>query len=173
MTQQQISVGQDIAVQHPPQRQVQRLVRNPSAFLSLFASSECRSLDHTYGTGLGYYMYIETSYPQKPGDKARLISPVYPVTAGGSCLQFFYHMWGATTGALNIYLKTPAGIEETPLWALSRDQGDYWRTARATVQAAKSFQVIDLICLLSRCNLGQTTVCLGRLRRYCRVQLYW
>ena len=100
-----------------------------------------RLKDHTYGTGLGYYMYIETSYPQKPGDKARLISPVYNVAPGGSCLQFFYHMWGDSTGSLNIFLKTTAGIQSSPLWALSRDQGDLWRTGRAAIQAANKFQV--------------------------------
>jgi hypothetical protein len=99
--------------------------------------------DHTYGTGIGYYMYIETSDPQKPGDKARLISPEYDVGLGGSCLQFFYHMWGASTGAFNVYLKVGTDIEGSPLWALSGDQGDFWRPARASISTPGKFQVND------------------------------
>ncbi|CAF1593620.1 unnamed protein product, partial [Adineta ricciae] len=98
--------------------------------------------DHTYGTGIGYYMYIETSPPQKQGDKARLISPEYKVAAGGSCLQFFYHMWGASTGALNVYLKVGQTLEGRPLWALSGDQGDFWRPARATIRTNSKYQVV-------------------------------
>ncbi|CAF1552804.1 unnamed protein product, partial [Adineta steineri] len=98
--------------------------------------------DHTYGTNFGYYMYIETSAPQKTGDKARLISPEYDVAAGGSCLQFFYHMWGDSTGAFNVYLKVGANLEARPLWALSGDQGDFWRPARATIQTSGKFQVV-------------------------------
>ena len=104
------------------------------------SSSFC-SLDHTYGTGSGYYMYIETSSPQKAGDKARLISPTYTAAASGSCLKFFYHMWGIDTGALNVFLKLSTGIEPSPIWALSRDQGDLWRPAQATISTAAKFQV--------------------------------
>lgn len=86
-------------------------------------------------------MYIEASYPQKENDKARLISPEYTVAPGGSCVQFFYHMWGRNTGALNVYLKEGDNIEGSPLWALKGDQGNFWRPARATVQAANKFQV--------------------------------
>lgn len=45
--------------------------------------------DHT--TGAGYYVYIEASAPQKPGDRARLRSPLIPATTG-NCLVFYYHM---------------------------------------------------------------------------------
>ena len=112
--------------------------KQTGSFLYLFR------LDHTYGTGIGYYMYIETSSPQKQGDKARLISPEYQVAPGGSCVQFFYHMWGDSTGALNVYLKAGANIEPRPLWALSGDQGDLWRPARATVKTSGKFQVNNL-----------------------------
>ncbi len=98
-------------------------------------------LDHTYGTPVGYYMYIETSYPQQENDKARLISPEYQVSAGGSCLQFFYHMWGKSTGALNVILQDGIETQGSPLWALKGDQGNLWRPARATVKAAGKFRV--------------------------------
>jgi len=45
--------------------------------------------DHT--TGTGYYAYIESSYPQQPGDRALLRSPLIPATSA-SCFTFYYHM---------------------------------------------------------------------------------
>ncbi|CAF0847412.1 unnamed protein product, partial [Rotaria sordida] len=109
---------------------------------STSSSSTGATNDHTYGTSVGYYMYIETSAPRKPGDKARLITPEYTVSPGGSCLQFFYHMWGIDTGALNVFLKSGSTFVDSPLWALNGDQGDLWRSARATIRATGKFQVI-------------------------------
>ncbi len=45
--------------------------------------------DHT--TGKGFYVYIEASVPQIPGDRALLASPLTPPTTS-SCLIFYYHM---------------------------------------------------------------------------------
>lgn len=98
-------------------------------------------LDHTYGTGVGHYMFIEASFPQKENDKARLISPEYTVTPGGSCLQFFYHMWGQTTGALNVFLKEGEIIQSPPLWSLKGDQGNLWRSASATIKSTGKYRV--------------------------------
>jgi len=53
---------------------------------------------------LGHYMYIEASSPRHPGDIARLISPTY--TGQGGCLEFWYSMFGADTGTLNVYFQT-------------------------------------------------------------------
>lgn len=51
------------------------------------------TVDVTTGTGAGYYMYIETSYPQNKGDTARLISVFTPADSG-KCLSFWYHAFG-------------------------------------------------------------------------------
>lgn len=45
--------------------------------------------DHT--TGKGYYVFIESSLPQQPGDRAWLASPSLPPTTA-TCLIFYYHM---------------------------------------------------------------------------------
>ncbi|KAG7260475.1 hypothetical protein CRUP_007315 [Coryphaenoides rupestris] len=59
------------------------------------------------GTKDGYYMYIEASRPRAPGDKARLLSPLFNVTSvrgpKGSgrvpyCVAFYYHMKGKHIG---------------------------------------------------------------------------
>lgn len=45
-------------------------------------------------------MYIESS-GKKLGAAARLRSPVIP-RSGGACVEFWYHMFGATTGNLTV-----------------------------------------------------------------------
>ena len=47
-------------------------------------------------------MYIETSSPRRSGDKAKLVLTV-PNNGETSCLSFYYHMYGATVGTLNVY----------------------------------------------------------------------
>ncbi len=42
--------------------------------------------------GTAYYIYIESSVPQKFGDRAGIISPVIPRTKRAMCFQFYYHM---------------------------------------------------------------------------------
>lgn len=46
----------------------------------------------------GYYMFIEASRPRVTGDKARLISPLYNITAKYYCVSFYYHMYGKHIG---------------------------------------------------------------------------
>ena len=46
-------------------------------------------------------MYIEASSPRQPGDNAKLYSPPLEFF-GNMCLQFYYHMSGATTGSLKV-----------------------------------------------------------------------
>lgn len=49
---------------------------------------------------LGKYLYIEASGKRK-GSAARLSSPVIDQT-GGACVEFWYHMYGKTTGNLTV-----------------------------------------------------------------------
>lgn len=60
------------------------------------------SADHTYGTAAGHYMYIEASAPARPGQLARLFTPVYPAVNQDQCLQFYYHMYGNQIGRLSV-----------------------------------------------------------------------
>ena len=49
-------------------------------------------------------MYIETSAPRRPGDKAQLQSAQIMDTST-RCLSFWYHMYGPHINALNVYLQ--------------------------------------------------------------------
>ncbi|CAH1987170.1 unnamed protein product [Acanthoscelides obtectus] len=91
------------------------------------------SYDHTKGIGEdGYYMYIESS-SRNENDTARLISPVYDKVDTEVCFEFYYHMFGATTGSLRAYVKK---ISENwnldpkkAFFSMSGNQGDRWYRA--------------------------------------------
>ena len=74
-------------------------------------------------------MFIETSAPRVPGHRAILQSGLFQ---GGStrynCMKFWYHMYGATIGTLNVWVEPQANISATVLWSLSGQQGNTWRS---------------------------------------------
>jgi hypothetical protein len=72
------------------------------------------AVDHTTGTSVGYYAYIESSYPQQFGDKAWLVSEVVE-SPSGACLDFWYHMKGNTTGNMTVYHRI-LDQKRTSLW---------------------------------------------------------
>ena len=54
-------------------------------------------------SGLGWYIYIESSKPRKKGDKAILVSQPFKSNTI-YCFMFYYHMYGTTLGKLNVIL---------------------------------------------------------------------
>ncbi|XP_035291077.1 MAM domain-containing glycosylphosphatidylinositol anchor protein 1 [Anguilla anguilla] len=98
-----------------------------------------------------YYMYIEASRPRQPLDTARLLSPLYNVTSKGPkgsnrmpyCISFYYHMRGKHIGSLNVFLRVKSiAMMETPVWAISGNQGPQWKMARVPVTPIGPFQVV-------------------------------
>ncbi|XP_019616525.1 PREDICTED: MAM and LDL-receptor class A domain-containing protein 1-like [Branchiostoma belcheri] len=99
------------------------------------------SVDHTLGTALGYYMYLETSVPGNQGDAARLVSSPFPANSAPYCLRFYYHMFGDSTGTLNVYIRKQ-GILGTPVWTVSGNQGNAWQFGHAQMDGSSSFNVV-------------------------------
>ena len=64
-------------------------------------------------------MYIEASYPRKPGENAKLVVKV-PNNGNQYCLSFYYHMYGASAGSLNVYNGN------TKVFSVSGNQEDNW-----------------------------------------------
>lgn len=86
-------------------------------------------------------MYIETSYPRKPGDYARLTSPPFSKADGnGKCLVFWYHMYGTGIGRLNVYRKVGNSLGK-PLFSESGNQGNKWNKGMVTIMSLQSWQV--------------------------------
>uniref|UniRef100_A0A668ADT2 MAM domain containing glycosylphosphatidylinositol anchor 1 n=1 Tax=Myripristis murdjan TaxID=586833 RepID=A0A668ADT2_9TELE len=104
------------------------------------------------GTKEGYYMYIEASRPRAPGDKARLLSPLYNVTSvrgpKGSgrvpyCVSFYYHMKGKHIGTLNVLLRVRSIASVDSLaWTKSGHQGPDWKKAFFDISPSGPFQIV-------------------------------
>lgn len=60
------------------------------------------------------------------GQKARLVSRLLRGTSRPQCLIFFYHMYGAGTGILNVYVKKYGEVDETLLWRRRGEQSITW-----------------------------------------------
>ncbi|XP_066251895.1 uncharacterized protein [Euwallacea similis] len=105
------------------------------------------SFDHTKGNGSnGHYMYLESS-SRRMNDTARLISPMYDKMDENICLEFWYHMYGRTTGTLRAYLRRindpwPV-IPKNAIFSKSGDQGNVWYREFINLGSINtSFQII-------------------------------
>ena len=84
-------------------------------------------------------MFIESSRPRVPGDVARLLTPIYPTT-NGKCLTFYYHMYGAGTGTLNVKMKQQGQLTP-PIWTRKGNQDNKWRIAQVNIVTPSPYQV--------------------------------
>ncbi|XP_014680989.1 PREDICTED: MAM and LDL-receptor class A domain-containing protein 1-like [Priapulus caudatus] len=101
------------------------------------------SIDHTLGTAQGYYMYIETSTPASNGDNAIMLTEYMPATDTGTCLSFWYHMFGQDIGRLTVYLLD-AGTDwgnGQSIFNLTGEQGNVWVNINVTIIHNKEFQI--------------------------------
>jgi hypothetical protein len=77
-----------------------------------------------------------------PGDRARLVSPMYFSTnSQGDCFKFWYHMYGNSIGVLNIWLKQNNQLTKI-LWNRSTNLGDFWRYGHVTIKSSSEFQIV-------------------------------
>ena len=74
----------------------------------------------------GKYAYIETSSPRVQGDSAKLVKGGLSFSTK-KCLSFYYHMYGATMGTLNVY------VGQRKIFTKSGDQGNQWHLAKVDI----------------------------------------
>ena len=101
-------------------------------------------------TSTGYYMYIETSSPRQQGDSAKLNSPELQFS-GNMCLKFYYHMYGAHTGTLNV------NISGNNMFTASGDKGDKWLIATIDVNLSGKYEVREIIMATVKCLVNYET----------------
>ncbi|KAM4557404.1 apical endosomal glycoprotein [Fundulus diaphanus] len=87
--------------------------------------------DHTTNTPTGHYYYLPSSMDDQAGQKALILSPLYPESKG-SCVQLWYHMYGEGMGTLNVYQQSEDG-QEILIFSQAGDQGRLWRLAQASL----------------------------------------
>ena len=87
----------------------------------------------------GNYLYVEASSPAQEGNKAWLLSDQFLATAG-RCLSFWYHMYGASIGTLNVYI-VDIDDQSTLVWSRSGDQGNQWNEAKLMLESELDYKV--------------------------------
>ena len=89
-------------------------------------------------------MYIETSSPRRPGQKARLMSQLVN-PSGAACVSFYYHMYGRNMGTLNVYVKEQSSSGSSslgqPVWKRAGNQQNKWIVGQFSITPSQSFQV--------------------------------
>ena len=100
------------------------------------------SRDHTLGTYLGYYYYLETS-GQRYGQIANLVSSIFDLTTINNCqMTLYYHMSGLTVGNFAILSRRQSNGTVTTLFSRRGPQGDIWRKATVTLPTGSLIQVL-------------------------------
>ncbi|KAK4015400.1 hypothetical protein OUZ56_030380 [Daphnia magna] len=92
------------------------------------------------------YAYIDSGYPRRPGDRARLLSPFMEPTDPDQplCLRFWTHMFGNGIGMLKVVqLFGPPGsdISSKELWSLTGESSNNWHQGQITVSSNMIFRI--------------------------------
>ena len=89
-------------------------------------------------TGGGFYMYYETSTGYAPS--VDITSECLDISSlANPTLSFYNHMYGATTGDLNVYVN--GNLE----WTMSGDQGNQWNWVQVDLSAYAGIDVTIMI----------------------------
>ena len=89
----------------------------------------------------GYYMYVETSAPNRVGAVARLVSPTVNFQSSQQmCVSFYYNMYGDQVDNLNVYAKTGSNLGNA-IWTRKGNQGNAWKQASITVNGPTAVNV--------------------------------
>ncbi|KAL0979007.1 hypothetical protein UPYG_G00179220 [Umbra pygmaea] len=95
--------------------------------------------DHT--TGVGHFLYIEASL-MRPGDTARMLSPVLRGSTEQQCLIFYYHMYGSGTGILSVLLRRNDSGHKALLWRHRGEQSISWMRAMVDYKCDCRHQIV-------------------------------
>ena len=93
----------------------------------------------------GDYLYIETSSPRRAGDTAIFNSPSFasPATPKSCQFNFWYHMYGSSTGSLTLNLTT-GGTTTTVVTKRGEDKNQ-WQYVAVPLNSVKAdFQVRNI-----------------------------
>ncbi|XP_023218145.1 MAM and LDL-receptor class A domain-containing protein 1-like isoform X2 [Centruroides sculpturatus] len=96
------------------------------------------------GDQTGGFVFIDASFPRRPGDKARLTSPAFQATGDNNpiCMHFATHMFGNGVGVLRVLQKVQGGEKDRVIWEINGEAGNNWYTAQVSVSSATPYQLI-------------------------------
>ncbi|KAL4220012.1 hypothetical protein ACF0H5_020424 [Mactra antiquata] len=105
------------------------------------SSSTGPDTDHTLGNDRGVYLFIETSAPRFPGEKARIISPMLPGNTA-LCLNFWYYMFGDGIGDLQVFIQNECTKTMTELFKVSGDKGEAWYESIVDITPTDDYRLV-------------------------------
>ena len=82
-------------------------------------------------------MYVEAS-STRANTKGGFTKTYTGLDSKGSCLIFWYHMFGAHTGFLKVYVNPPATGTKTPQFAVDGQQGTLWIKAEIIINTTSA-----------------------------------
>lgn len=94
----------------------------------------------------GGYAYIDSSFPRRPGDKARLVSTSFPAPSADApmCMHFWFHMFGSGIGTLKLLMRHFRSLDAPfrEIWSLNGNAGNTWFIAQITISSLDDFQLL-------------------------------
>ncbi|KAK7085061.1 hypothetical protein SK128_019051 [Halocaridina rubra] len=92
----------------------------------------------------GAFVYIDSSYPRRPDDVARLESIEFQETDPNNppCMRFYTFMSGRGVGTLSVILQDVVSRNERILWSVSGNRGSQWLMAQLPLSSNSPFKVI-------------------------------
>ncbi|KAG0714862.1 MAM and LDL-receptor class A domain-containing protein 2 [Chionoecetes opilio] len=92
----------------------------------------------------GAYVFLDSSFPRRPGDVARLESIEFQATDPNNppCMIFYTYMAGRGVGHLQVLLEDVVTRQERILWALKGHQGTQWVQGQLSLSSSTPFKVV-------------------------------
>ncbi|ROT72905.1 putative MAM domain-containing protein 2-like [Penaeus vannamei] len=93
---------------------------------------------------MGGYAFIDSSYPRRPGDKARLMSQEFQGTNPDSplCMRFWTHMFGNGIGSLRVIIFDVNTDEDKVIWQISGEAGNAWYQGQVPIASPSPFKIV-------------------------------
>ncbi|XP_071534123.1 MAM and LDL-receptor class A domain-containing protein 1-like [Panulirus ornatus] len=92
----------------------------------------------------GAYAYVDSGFPRRPDDIARLESIEFQETDPNNppCMRFYTFMSGSGVGTLRVILQDVVSRGKRIPWALSGNQGSEWVMAQLPLSSNTPFKVV-------------------------------
>jgi len=98
-------------------------------------------VDVSLGTDEGVYLYVESSYPAKKGDKALLVSDYVDAVSNG-CFSLWYFMHGEDVGEFNIYTNDTGSQQLAKIKSIQGEQGFAWQQLLLNISRQNEFRLV-------------------------------
>ncbi|XP_071553862.1 MAM and LDL-receptor class A domain-containing protein 1 [Temnothorax nylanderi] len=94
----------------------------------------------------GGYAFIDSGFPRRPGDTAKIISSSFPATMPDApmCMHFWFHMFGSGIGYLKLFLRhfRSSDTQLQEIWSLSGNAGNAWFMSQVTISSIDDYQLV-------------------------------